>query len=124
VAGGVLAVESPPSFGAAGGTIGGVSLKQRTRATQKTESPRRGPWGRARRRARGTVRGGGPGWDGVHDGHRRDRGKGSPGEGEPLQGPCIPQRQENPSPDAGEGGEANKCNGGMPPRWAMGEGGA
>jgi hypothetical protein len=45
VAGGVLAVESPPSFGATGGTIGGVSLKQRARATQKTESPRRGPGG-------------------------------------------------------------------------------
>jgi hypothetical protein len=55
VAGGALAVESPPSFGATGGTIGGVSLKQRTRATQKTESPRRGPGGGARRRARGGL---------------------------------------------------------------------
>jgi hypothetical protein len=64
-----------------GGTLGGVSLKQGTRATQKTESPRRGPGEGARRRARGTVRGGGPGWDGAQDGHRGDRGKSCPGGG-------------------------------------------
>lgn len=48
-----------------------------------------------------------------------------PGEGEPLRGTrAPPQRQENPSPDAGEGGKANKCDGGMPLRRAMGEGGS
>lgn len=74
VARGILAVERPPSFGAAGGTIGGVSLKRRTRATQKTESPHRGPGGRG-----GGLEGpsgeGGTGWDRVHDGHPGGCGK-------------------------------------------------
>lgn len=46
---------------AEGGLQGGVFLKHGAlglRATQKTESPRRGPWGGARRRARGIIRGG------------------------------------------------------------------
>jgi len=46
------------------------------------------------------------------------------GGGTIAGGPRVPQRQENPSPDAGEGGKANKCDGGMPPRRAMGEGGS
>ncbi len=124
VAGGALAVESPPSFGAAGGTIGGVSLKQRTRATQKTESPRRGPGGRARRRARGTVRGGGPGWDGVHDGHRRDRGKGSPGEGEPSRGALAsPSARRTRHPTRGRGARRTSATGGCRRAgpWARGE---
>ena len=113
VAGGALAVESPPNFGATGGTIGGVSLKQRTRATQKTESPRRGPGGGARRRARGTVRGGGPGWDGVHDGHRRDRGKGSPREGEPSRGALAsPSARRTRHPTRGRGARRTSATGG------------
>jgi hypothetical protein len=106
-----------------GGTLGGVSLKQGTRATQKTESPRRGPGEGARRRARGTVRGGRSwlGWGSPWP--SKGPRQGLPRGGGTIEGgPRVPQRQENPSPDAGEGGKANKCGGGMPPRRATGEG--
>lgn len=78
-----------------GGLQGGVSLKHGAlglRATQKTESPRRGP-GEGRGGGLGGPSGeGGTGWDRVHDDHPRGRGKepsrrrGLPGTGHPAAG--------------------------------------
>lgn len=86
--------KSPRVSALAGGIIGGVSLKQRTRATPKTESPRRGPGGGGpgahRAGPHGSVRG--------EDGHRGERGKKTPrrkgllGAGHPVAGSAGPLR--------------------------------
>jgi hypothetical protein len=97
--------REPPEFRRSGGDYrGGLSKAENTRDPKDRKPPSRPLGEGARRRARGTVRGGGPGWDGVHDGHRRDRGKGSPGEGEPSRGAIAsPRARRTRHPTRGRG---------------------
>lgn len=123
VAGGALAAESPPNFGATGGTIGGVSLKQRTRATQKTESPRRGPRGRGRGGGLGGPSGGavlvGMGFMMAIEG---TAARAPPGRGNHRGGPSRPPAPREPFTRRGGGGRGEQVRrGDAAGPWARGE---
>ena len=116
--------REPPEFRRSGGDYrGGLSKAENTRDPKDRKPPSRPPGEGARRRARGTVRGAvlvGMGFMMAIEG---TAARAPPPRGSPCRGHASPRARRTRHPTRGRG-EANKCNGGMPPRWAMGEGGA